>query len=139
MWKYGQPLVIFDLREEIVINNLKGTRTFVTELKAQGFEIAIDSFGIGQDPSKILNIIPASYLKLSFQLIAGLKENDQEKTQAIRSICEAARNSGAKTIAQFVENAEVLSQLWTMNVEYISGDFFCKVGEHLEYDFSSAA
>ena len=131
--------VIFDLREEIVINNLKGTRTFVTELKSQGFDIAIDSFGIGQDPSKILTIIPASYLKLSFQLIAGLKENDQDKTQAIRSICEAARNSGAKTIAQFVENAEVLSQLWTMNVEYISGDFFCKAGEHLEYDFSSAA
>ena len=131
--------IIFDLREEIAINNLKGTRTFATELKSQGFDIAIDSFGIGQDPSKILTIIPASYLKLSFQLISGLKDNDQEKTIAIRSICETARNSGVKTIAQFVESAEILSQLWAMNVEYVSGDFFCKVGENLEYDFSSAA
>ena len=131
--------VIFDLREEIAINNIKGTRKFATELKSLGFDTAIDSFGIGQDPSKILTIIPASYLKLSFQLVSGLKENDQEKIQAIRNICEVARNSGAKTVAQFVENAEVLSQLWTMNIEFISGDFFCKVGDNLEYDFTSAA
>ncbi|MEM7304495.1 MAG: EAL domain-containing protein [Pseudomonadota bacterium] len=131
--------VIFDLREEIAINNLKGTRTFATELKSLGFDTAIDSFGIGEDPSKILTIIPACYLKLSFQLISGLKENDQDKIQEIRNICDTARSSGAKIVAQFVENAEVLSQLWTMNIEYISGDFFCKVGDNLEYDFSSAA
>ena len=131
--------VIFDLREEIAINNLKETRQFATELQSLNFQIAIDSFGIGQDPSKILSMIPAAYLKLSFDLISGIKENNPEKVQAIKNICEVARDSGTKTVAQFVENAEVLSQLWTMNIDYISGDFFCKVGENLEYDFSSAA
>ncbi|MEM8843421.1 MAG: EAL domain-containing protein [Pseudomonadota bacterium] len=131
--------VIFDLREDVAINNLKETRSFSTELKKLGFQIAIDSFGIGQDPSKILTMVPAAYLKLSFQLVSGIKDNDEEKIQAIRNICEAASNSGTKIVAQFVENAEVLSQLWTMNIDYISGDFFCKVGASLEYDFSSAA
>lgn len=131
--------LVFDMREETIVSHLKEARDFATSLNKLGCQIAIDAFGISQDPDKILSMIPANYLKLSFQLMAGLKDGDKEKIEAIRHICEKAKSKNAMIIAQFVETAQVLSNLWTLNIDFVSGDFFQKPLDTLEYDFSSAA
>ena len=131
--------LVFDIREETIVSHLKETREFATGLDKIGCQVAIDAFGISQDPDKILSMIPANYLKLSFQLMAGLKDGDKEKLESIRHICEKAKTKNAMIIAQFVESAQVLSNLWTLNIDFVSGDFFQKPLDSLEYDFSSAA
>jgi diguanylate cyclase (GGDEF)-like protein/PAS domain S-box-containing protein len=131
--------LVFDIREETIISHLKEMREFAQQLKDIGSQVAIDAFGIGQNPDKILSMIPASYLKLSFQLMAGLKDGDKDKIDTIRQICSDAKSKEAMVIAQFVETAQVLSNIWTMDIDFASGDFFQKPAEMLEYDFSSAA
>lgn len=131
--------LVFDIREETIISHLKEMREFAQQLRDIGAQVAIDAFGIGQNPDKILSMIPASYLKLSFQLMAGLKDGDKDKIDTIRQICSDAKSKDAMVIAQFVETAQVLSNIWTMDIDFASGDFFQKPAEMLEYDFSSAA
>ena len=131
--------LVFDMREESIVSHLKDAREFATQLQQLGCQIAIDAFGISQEPSKLLSMIPASYLKLSFQLMASLKSGDQEKIDAIKHICEQAKEKNTMTIAPFVESAEALSQIWSINIDFVSGDFFREPTENLGYDFSSAA
>ena len=131
--------LVIDLREETIVSHLKEAREFSSKLKEIGCQIAIDAFGMGQNPEKILSMIPATYLKLSFQLMAGLKEGNKETTESIRQICDHAKSKNAKIVAPFIESAQALSSVWTLNVDFVSGDFFQKPAELLEYDFSSAA
>ena len=131
--------LVFDMREESIVSHLKDAKDFATRLQEIGCQTSIDAFGISQEPGKILSMIPASYLKLSFQLMASLKNNDQESIDAIKQICEGAKSNNTKTIAPFVESAETLSQIWTINIDFVSGDFFREPNENLGYDFSSAA
>ena len=131
--------LVFDIREETIVSHLKETREFANSLDKIGCQIAIDAFGISQDPDKILSMVPANYLKLSFQLMAGLKDGEKDKIDSIRHICEKAKSKNAMIIAQFVESAQVLSNLWSLNIDFVSGDFFQKPLDSLEYDFSSAA
>ena len=131
--------LVFDLREESIVSHLKDAKDFATRLQQVGCQIAIDAFGISQEPDKILSMIPASYLKLSFQLMASLKNGEQERIDTIKQICEQAKNKNTMTIAPFVESAETLSQIWTINIDFVSGDFFREPNENLGYDFSSAA
>ena len=131
--------LIFDMREESIVSHLKDAREFATRLQQLGCQIAIDAFGISQEPEKILSMIPASYLKLSFQLMASLKNGDKERIEEIKHICEQAKQKNTMTIAPFVESAEALSQIWSINIDFVSGDFFREPNENLGYDFSSAA
>lgn len=131
--------LVFDLREESIVSHLKDAKDFATRLQQIGCQIAIDAFGISQEPGKILSMIPASYLKLSFQLMASLKNNDKDRIDSIKQICEQAKQKNTMTIAPFVESAETLSQIWTINIDFVSGDFFREPTENLGYDFSSAA
>ncbi len=131
--------LVFDMREESIISHLKEARDFAIQLQQLGCQIAIDAFGISQEPSKLLSMIPASYLKLSFQLMASLKSGEQDKIDAIKHICEQAKAKNTMTIAPFVESAEALSQIWSINIDFVSGDFFREPNENLGYDFSSAA
>ncbi len=131
--------LVFDLREESIVSHLKDAKDFATRLQQIGCQIAIDAFGISQEPGKILTMIPASYLKLSFQLMASLKNGDKERIESIKQICDQAKAKNTMTIAPFVESAETLSQIWTINIDFVSGDFFREPNENLGYDFSSAA
>ena len=131
--------LVFDMREETIVSHLKEARDFTSSLNNLGCQVAIDAFGISQDPDKILSMVPANYLKLSFQLMTGLKDGDKEKIDAIRHICDKAKTKNAMIIAQFVESAQILSNVWALNIDFVSGDFFQKPLETLEYDFSSAA
>ena len=131
--------LVFDMREESIVSHLKDAREFCAQLQQLGCQIAIDAFGISQEPKKILSMIPASYLKLSFQLMASLKNGDKERIEEIKHICEQAKQKNTMTIAPFVESAEALSQIWSINIDFVSGDFFREPNENLGYDFSSAA
>ena len=131
--------LVFGIREENIVSNLKESRDFAGRLRQLSCQIAIDAFGISQEPARILSVIPAQYLKLNFQLMAGFKNTDSDRVSIIKNICEQAKAKNTLTIAPFVDSAEVLSQVWSINsVDFVSGDFFSEPGENLEYDFSSA-
>ena len=132
--------LVFDMREESIVNNLKAARDFAGRLQQLGCQIAIDAFGIGQEPDKILSMISAQYLKLNFQLMSEFKNTDPERVEIIKNISSQAKAKNTMTVAPFVDSAEVLFQIWSINsVDFVSGDFFSKPSEKLEYDFSSAA
>ncbi len=127
--------VCFEVKEHVVISNFKETKAFVTGLKELNCEFAIDSFGSGDEPTKILRAIPADYVKICKSLMSELGDNEENQT-AIREIADAVKPIGTKVIAQFVEDADTLSKLWSVGINYSQGNFLQPPSEEPNYDFS---
>ncbi len=127
--------VCFEIKESVLISHFKESKNLVTALQGMKAEIAIDAFGAGENPAKILKAIPANYVKICHSLMSGVSDN-QENQNAIREIAEALKPAGTKVIAQFIEDADTLSILWSLGINYTQGNFLQPPGEHPNYDFS---
>ncbi len=127
--------VCFEVKESVLISHFKESKILVTALQDMKAEIAIDSFGAGENPAKILKAIPANYVKICHSLMSGVSDNEENQT-AIREIAEALKPVGTKVIAQFIEDADTLSILWSLGINYTQGNFLQPPGEQPNYDFS---
>ena len=127
--------VCFEIKEAVLISHFKEAKALVTALQAIKSEIAIDAFGAGDNPAKLLKAIPANYVKICHSLMSGVSENEDNQA-AIREIAEAMKPMGTKVIAQFIEDADTLSILWSLGINYTQGNFLQPPGENPNYDFS---
>ncbi len=128
--------VCFEIKEHVLISHFKESKNLVTGLKGIKCEFAIDAFGTGDDPTKILKAIPADYVKICKSLMSGISEN-QENQEAIREIAGALKPMGTKVVSQFVEDADTLSTLWSLGINFTQGNFLQPPTEEPNYDFSS--
>jgi len=127
--------VCFEIKEQVLISNLKESKTLVSALQEMKSEIAIDAFGAGDNPAKILKAIPANYVKICHSLMSDISDNKQNQN-AIREIAELLKPMETKVIAQFVEDADTLSILWSLGINYTQGNFLQPPNKHPNYDFS---
>lgn len=127
--------VCFEIKEQVLISNFKESKILVSALQDMKSEIAIDAFGAGDNPAKILKAIPANYVKICHSLMSEVSDN-QENQNAIREIAEALKPMGTKVIAQFIEDADTLSILWSLGINYTQGNFLQPPSEKPNYDFS---
>ena len=128
--------VCFEIKEHVLISHFKEAKALVEGLRKINCEFAIDSFGSGDKPTHILKAIPADYVKICKSLMSGLSEN-QDNQAAIREIAEQLKPMGTKVISQFVEDADTLSTLWSLGINYTQGNFLQPASEQPDYDFSS--
>ena len=73
------------------------------------------------------------YLELYMENLAQNKENQD----SIRELAYQAMDLEVNTITPGVTDAAVLSVLWTLNVDFVQGDFLQAPQKELSYDFSS--
>ena len=128
--------VCFEVKEHVLISHFKEAKNLVAGIKEVKCEFAIDAFGTGDDPTKILKAIPADYVKICKSLMSGISEN-QENQNAIREIADKLKPLGTKVISQFVEDADTLSTLWSLGINFTQGNFLQPPSEDPNYDFSS--
>jgi diguanylate cyclase (GGDEF)-like protein/PAS domain S-box-containing protein len=127
--------VCFEIKEAVLISHFKESKILVSALQDIKSEIAIDAFGAGDNPAKLLKAIPANYVKICHSLMSEVSENEDNQ-DAIREIAEVLKPMGTKVIAQFIEDADTLSILWSLGINYTQGNFLQPPGENPNYDFS---
>jgi diguanylate cyclase (GGDEF)-like protein/PAS domain S-box-containing protein len=128
--------IIFEVKEDAVVSHLKQAQAFATLLKTAHCGFAIDDFGKGPDPFKLVELVPAQYLKFDKDFTKDLAKNQQNQ-ETLRQITEKAKELKKHTIIQHVEDAATLSVLWTIGANFTQGNFFQGASEKMEYDFSA--
>jgi len=131
----GQQLV-FMINEAQAVNQLKAAKTLARALQQFRCQFAIDEFGTGLNPFQLVKHINADYLRINHIFMDGLTQN-AENQASIRELADRAAEMELKTITTGVTDAAVLSVLWTLNVDFIQGDFLQAPQKDLNYDFSS--
>lgn len=128
--------LIFEVKEEAVVSHLKQAQAFATLLKTIHCGFAIDDFGKGPDPFKLVELVPAQYLKFDKDFTQDLSSN-KENQETLQKITDQARRLKKHAIVQHVEDAATLSVLWTIGANFTQGNFFQGPTEKIDYDFSS--
>ena len=99
------------------------SRQWIERLKKLGCQFALDDFGIGFSSFSYLRMLPVDYLKIDGSFILNLDKNPSNRA-LVEAISTVARSLGKKTIAEYVENKNVLKILQELKIDCAQGYFF---------------
>jgi diguanylate cyclase (GGDEF)-like protein len=112
--------IIFEFPESAAAANVSLTTDFVTTLKSYGCRFAIDDFGMADKSFSYLNSLPVDFVKIDGKLVVDILAS-QKDLAVVRSINEIGHLLGKQTIAEFVENDEILARIRDLGVDYAQG------------------
>jgi PAS domain S-box-containing protein/diguanylate cyclase (GGDEF)-like protein len=108
--------------EELANQYVRQTKELAEALRKLGFRFALEHFGTGRDPLKLLNDIDMNFIKIDGSLMQGLSTN-QIQQQRVKGLVEAAKRKRIETVAERVEDANTMAVLWQLGIEFIQGYF----------------
>ena len=122
--------ICFEITETAAIANFSNAIEFITALKKLGCKFALDDFGSGLSSFAYLKNLPVDYLKIDGMFVKDIT-SDPLDFAMVKSINEIGHVMGKETIAEFVENSEILLKLKDIGVDYAQG--YC-IGKPKELD-----
>ena len=112
--------VCFEITETAAVGNLDDVVEFMEKMKIIGVKFSLDDFGTGLSSYSYLKNLPADYLKIDGCFVKDLKDSPADYA-VVKSINEIGQFMGKKTIAEFVENTDILEILREIGVDYAQG------------------
>ena len=128
--------ITLEMSEAVASSNLKQIKPLIDGLHQLRMKFGLDHFGVAPNYVNLLRHCDADYLKIDGSLIRGLAQSQENQTR-VREITAMAKESGKKTIAEFVEDANTLATLWSCGIDYIQGYFLQQPGTEMNYDFNA--
>ncbi|OHC71503.1 MAG: hypothetical protein A3H93_20390 [Rhodocyclales bacterium RIFCSPLOWO2_02_FULL_63_24] len=112
--------ICFEITETSAIRHLAATIRFIHELKRLGVQFALDDFGSGAASFTYLRTLPVDYIKIDGHFVKDIA-TDSFDHAIVEAIHRIAQTANLKTIAEFVENDEVLAHVRAIGIDYAQG------------------
>lgn len=112
--------IVFEITERDTVKNIVILERLVSELKMEGFKLAIDDFGSGFSSFQYLRRFPVDFLKIEGDFIINILESQKDRA-FVQTIRQLAADLKIAVIAEHVESEEVLAELRNMGIEMAQG------------------
>ena len=123
--------VCFEITETAAIANWNRASKFLLALKTMGCRFALDDFGSGMSSFAYLKSLPVDYIKIDGAFVRDMT-HDEVDYAMVEAINRIGQVIGIRTIAEYVENEEILAKLKELGVNYAQG-YGIHVPQPLEY------
>lgn len=117
-------LLEIEVTEGVLIDDMIGTRTVLTDLSQMGVGIALDDFGTGYSSLSYLRALPLHRLKIDRSFIAEIDE--LEARSVVQTIIDLCRRLDLTVIAEGVETEDHVRTLAAMHCEILQGYYFSR-------------
>ncbi len=115
------PAVLcFEIAESVAIANFVQTKFLMRALDALGCRLVLDDFGSGFSSLNYVRDLPLSYLKIDGNFVHNLVSNPIDAAM-VKAVHEVGQVMHLMTIAELVEDAETLSSLLDIGVDFAQG------------------
>ncbi len=120
--------LIIEITETSINQDFIKTKHFIESLHEYGCRFALDDFGVGFTSFKQLLQLPIDIIKIDGSYIKDIINNKHSKF-FVESLIKLSADLGIKTVAEFVENAEIAKCLININIDGMQGNFFLPASE----------
>jgi diguanylate cyclase (GGDEF)-like protein/PAS domain S-box-containing protein len=114
-----------EITEGVLMKELHVAKTHLTRLKSLGIDVAIDDFGTGYSSLAYLRHFEVNTLKIDRSFLIDIATNTADQA-IVSSIIELARNLKLTVVAEGIETAEQLEQVFSRGCYIIQGYYFAK-------------
>ena len=118
--KLPEGSVNFEITETAVISNLHQAAEFIEVLRDLGCRFALDDFGSGLSSFGYLKSLPVDLIKIDGMFVRGIL-NDPIDRQFVQAIIQIAHTMNIRTVAEYVENDEILAVVSDLGADYAQG------------------
>ncbi len=122
---FKKEQIIVEITESVLMENIDVIMPQIELLEKEGIRIEIDDFGTGYSSLAYLKRLPVSALKIDREFIKDIMV-DEEDRSIVDAIISMAKALHKKTIAEGVEEKEIVDYLKKAGVDYIQGFYFAK-------------
>jgi diguanylate cyclase (GGDEF)-like protein/PAS domain S-box-containing protein len=113
-------LIVFEITETAIVEDQAAARRFAERLHALGCKLALDDFGTGYGGFTYLKQLPIDYLKIDIEFVRDLSSSSASR-HVVQAVVALARDFSLQTVAEGVEDADTLSLLCQLGVDYAQG------------------
>lgn len=129
----GERLIL-ELPESKVFTHLRAAQQFRQAVGKLGVRMSLERFGAGLNSFQLLGHFEPAMVKIDRDFMQDLTTN-QEHQKRLREIAQKVAESGKKTIAEFVQDANSMTFLFSCGVDYVQGHFLAPAGPEMNYEF----
>ena len=112
--------IVFELLERDAIGDMTNMRKFLNNLRGKGFSFALDDFGSGYNSFHYLRELHFEYVKIDGSFVRNIISSKLDYA-LVHNLSRLCQDIDILTIAEFVENEEILKALQTMGINYVQG------------------
>ncbi len=112
--------LLVELTETSAVTDLHDAQRFIEALRQTGCMVCLDDFGTGFSSFAYLKHLNADILKIDGLFIRDLV-NNYDNQVFVKAIVDVARGLRKTTVAEFVENEEILEMLKEFGVDMVQG------------------
>jgi len=125
-------MLIFEITETAAVGNIHQAGRFTDALHELGCRIALDDFGVGFSSFHYLKHLPVDMVKLDGSFVRHVASSKFDRV-FIRSMTDMARGLGITSIAEFVEEENMVEILKELNVDMGQGYYFARPAEKFAF------
>ena len=118
--KVPRGMICFEITETAAVENLTRAMQFIAAVKQYGCCFALDDFGSGMSSFSYLKHLPVNFLKIDGNFVKNIV-HEKIDCAMVEAIHRVGSLMGIKTVAEFVENDEILQRLKDIGVDYAQG------------------
>ena len=125
----------FEVNMSMALTHAKQTLEFKNVMAARGHALLISGVGMDSNNLRSLSVLEPSWIKLSQESTVRLAQS-QDGAGELEKLLSAAGKEDIRVLVGFVEDAMVLTTLFSLGVDSAQGNFLSPPLPAMTYDFS---
>jgi len=112
--------ICLEVTETAAINSMFQAVKAISIVRGMGVRFALDDFGSGLSSFEYLKRLPVDFLKIDGMFVRDMLDDNIDRAM-VKTIHEIGTLMGKQTIAEFVENEDILAEVENIGVNYAQG------------------